>query len=419
MRIRSRIVWAALLAGVLALIGLNMGLPTLAQGGTPTPQPSPTGNGGNATWTINAMTFESKYPDGFEFTIEATSSAGRITAATALWRHSPISRARAAGQLDETGTKAVASWRREGQGVPQWVSVEYWWLLTDEAGNTYETDHKIEDYYDYTRGWSKAESEDIIVFWEEGVPDEIGAWVIQAMADQREFYRENWPRPLGYRPRAIIYNSYDTWREWAPGIGTVARGGPQGGVVTAGRTDSYWGATAQIYEAVRGPQYTAYVFVLHEVAHLYQYANGAGGRGDFWFIEGNASYFELLASERERVIRRVRGLAANGTLPSLQGGGPSARGAFALDAYDVGRCFFIWLTETYGQQAHRTLYTLIAQGRPWKDALQTVTQLNFVDMDTAFRTWLGASNPVAPTPIPEPTVFFLPSPTFEPTPVGK
>jgi hypothetical protein len=410
---------AVLALMIVASLALS-GLPTLAQGNTPTPAASPANNGGSATWEVKETRFTSNYPRGFTFDIEATSTGGKITTATVLWRHSPTSRSRQAGTVDEGGTKVQAVWDASPtNNVPQWVGVEYWWLLEDEAGNTYETQRQNVEYADYKRLWSKAESEDIIVYWEEGVSDDVGAYTIQAMADQKEFYGKNWPEPLGYKPRAIIYNNFETWAEWAPGAGTIARSGGQATFV-AGRTDSSWGATVQIFDARQGPEYTAYVFVLHEVAHLYQYANGTGGRGDTWFVEGNASYFELLDSGLQETFQRVRGKAINGTLPTLQGGGPSGRGAFALDSYDIGRLFFVWLNEIYGPEAHRTVVTLIGQqGRPWRDALEQVTRLNFIDMETQFRTWLGASNPIAPTPLPEPTIFFLPSPTFEPTPVGK
>lgn len=53
---------------------------------TLTPQSSPTGNGGAATWTLGEHTFASNYPFGMNFTLKATSSAGTIKGATALWK---------------------------------------------------------------------------------------------------------------------------------------------------------------------------------------------------------------------------------------------------------------------------------------------------------------------------------------------
>jgi hypothetical protein len=230
------------------------------------------------------------------------------------------------------------------------------------------------------------------------------------MEQRRPFYQQNWPLPLGYRPRAIIYASYRTWAEWAPGAGTQA----PGGMVVAGQTSEIWGATVQIYSPLfQDVQEVAFDTLPHEIGHLYQYANG-GTNGDRWFIEGDATYFEILSVSS--YLDHAKELAASGALPSLQGGGPSASGTYARDAYDIGYAFWVWLAETYGKDAHRNVWGQIDKGTPWKDALQSVTGKSFVEMETAFRTWLGATNAVAPTPMPTLPLIFPPTPTYEATP---
>ncbi|MFN7209192.1 MAG: hypothetical protein ACK4P1_02225, partial [Aggregatilineales bacterium] len=275
------------LAAFLALTLIVVSLPAAAQSSflsTATPPPSPTDNGGNAQWTIRNSTFESNFPKGFTFTLEATSTGGKIVSAAALWRHSPVSsRTRRLATIDESGTKMVAVWEKSpGDAVPQWAGVEYWWVLQDEAGNIYETPRQYAEYADNTRKWHRIESDDIIVFWQDGVPNEIGPLTIAAMERQRPFYELNWANPLGYKPRAIIYADFETWAEWSPGRGTVG-----GGLVVVGPTSQSWGATAQVYDPFIQPvDEVANDTVLHEVAHLYQYANG-GTSGLTWFIEGS------------------------------------------------------------------------------------------------------------------------------------
>ncbi len=404
---------AAVFAAMFVLGGIALAVPVNAQGNaTPTPQPTPNGNGGNATWTVNSMTFTSNYPKGFEIKVEAESSAGKITSGLGFWRHTAVgSRTRRPVVVAEDGKSAVARYVPAGGGFPQWVGIEYWFVLTDEAGNTYETPHAMAEYEDNTRNWTRMESDDIIIVWEEGVPDEIGPETIDAMQKARRFYQRHFPRPLGYKPRAIVFSSYRTWEETRPGVSTSA-----GGVRTVGSTDDVWGTTVQVYvPGFVDVRETAYGTIPHEVAHLYQTPNGINlSRQPFWFVEGHATFFEL--TPRDRMVSRVRGLAIQGTLPTLQGGGPSARGAFARDAYDIGYMFFEWLVQTHGDDALFRMHEVLVRGRPWQEALQTVTGMNFLDQEVAFRSWLGARNAVPPTLVPEPTLFFFPSPTYEPTP---
>ncbi len=405
----KREVFFSLVAVLLVAALVVVSFPAMAQSGflsTATPQPSPTNNGGSATWEILNSTFESNFPNGFTFTLEATSTGGKIVSAAAIWRHSPVSsRTRRIATIDESGTQMTAVWERApGDAVPQWAGVEYWWLLQDEAGNLYETPRQYAEYADNTRNWKRMESDDIIIFWQEGVPDSIGPMTIAAMERQRPFFEANWANPLGYKPRAIIYANFETWGEWSPGRGTVG-----GGIVVVGQTSQTWGATAQVYDPIIQPvEEVANDTVLHEVAHLYQYANG-GTAGLRWFIEGNATFFELTSGPR--IEQRVRRWAQAGTLPSLQEQGPGGR-----EAYDVGYMFWVWLTETYGANAHRRVWEFIRSGRTQRAALEAITNLGFVEMETAFRTWLGAINAEAPTPLPTLPFFLPPTPTYEPTP---
>ncbi len=410
---RIRALWFGFVIVALIFGAVSLNIPATAQGdaSTPTPQPSPTGNGGTATWAVKTMTFESNFPKGFSFAIEVTSTGGKLATATVYWRHSTAaSRTRRIGTIDASGSKATADWQpTASDAVPQWVSVEYWWVLTDAAGNSYETDHKFDDYADNGHKWSHAASQDIEIFWEQGVPDDIGTAALQAMAQRRPFYKQNWAEPLGYRPRAIIYANFDTWAEWAPGAGTSGSSGGRSTVV-AGQTSETWGATVQIYLPQYGVNDVAFNTIPHEVGHLYQSANG-GVVGDTWFFEGDATYFEINSGPDN--LAQAKQLAASGNLPSLQGGGPSGRGAFARDAYNIGYAFWVWVATTYGPDAHKNIWSLIDQGKPWKDALQTVTGKDFVSMETAFRTWLGAPNAEAPTPLPTLPLIFPPTPTSE------
>ncbi len=411
------ILWTSLIAAALAVLLIGMSLSAYAQGDvtpqTATPLPSPTNNGGGAQWKIQAMTFQSQYPKGFTFALNASSTGGKIVEASVFWLHNPVVAPHSTqGKIDPSG-KITAIWTATvGSSVPQWVGVYYWWTLKDAAGNTYQTPHKYDEYADKTRKWDRAESDDIVVFWQDELPKDLGQTVLDAVRKNRAIYYRNWGKLLNYRPRVIVYADDKAIVEWNPGFDVVA-----GNVRVFGTTSLSWGGTMQLFRKGDDPQalvsdteLLAYGTVLHEIDHLYQYANGFSPN-ECWFIEGDATFFEI--QELYDSLARVQDMAANGELPTLQNGGPSCRGANALDAYDIGYSFFKWLEATYGPDAHLKLWTLVGSGKPLRQALQTVTGLDFVQMETKFRSWLGMANPEPPTAMPTLSFTFPPTPTHE------
>jgi hypothetical protein len=396
------------LAIMLALTGMPIP-PVTAQEAT-TPQATPTVNGGDAVWTIGEVTFASDYPNGGTFTIQAESTGGAIKTATVFFRHNPSNRQRALGEFDSDNNRWVA--RGVPADTPQWVAIDYWWSLTDAAGNNYVTDIVNDVYSDTRREWNFAESEDIIVYWEMQLPPNMGDAIIEAMADRRQFYQDNWGQLLPYRPRAIIFDGEDDMviNEWRRGA-TIRRPGVGGGAATilGGFTTRAYGAFIGIYRQSReDPVEFAAETVLHEVGHLYQYENG-GFDAQFWFQEGNAEFMVSMERSRRNYLRRAQSLAARGDLPPLAELG-------GREAYDVGFAFFVWFTEKYGPDSHLKLMQLVGQGMGTRRALERFTGVSFFEIETEFRTWLGAPDPLPPTPLPEPTIAFaFPSPTFAPT----
>src|SRR5262249_13720097 len=151
--------------------------------------------------------------------------------------------------------------------------------------------------------------------------------------------------------------------------------------------------------------------ILHEIDHLYQAFNGGVYNSECWFFEGDATYFEI--AEDYDYLARVQDMAASGELPTLQDGGPSCRGQDARDAYDIGYAYYKWLEETFGADAHRKLWDLVAKGKTVHQAIEALTGETFVEAETDFRAWLGMADPVPPTIAPTQAFQFPPTPTYE------
>ena len=222
-RVVSWSVTAALLLLFLALNGSRVqSLPALVATNSrwATPLPSPVNNGGKATWSVTQTALISNYPQGFDFTIVAKSSAGKITKAVVSWRHSTRSPSLVLATAKGTD-QFIAHWKPlVGQNIPQWVGIDYWWTLTDDKGNTFETPHAYTEYADTTRKWNRLVAEDAVIHWEASLPADLGQQIAAALKQQRALYLQGWGKLLDYKPHVIIYASHQPWQEWDPEIDT-------------------------------------------------------------------------------------------------------------------------------------------------------------------------------------------------------
>ncbi len=369
-----------------------------------------------AEWIVESQAFESRYPNGFVFTLRASSSGGAIVSARVEWIHrpnirpnQPITVRRADGEIDPATGDIVAVWTpTQSTAVPPWVGVYYRWLLRDEAGNEYETDQFFAEYADEGNEWDRHESDDVLVF-STGLPDDMGELVVEAMAFQRQKYLDGWGQALPYRPRVILFGDFDTWLEWQVGHQDTTGLG----LVRVGVTSDEWGGTVQVLYGT--PEELAYGTVLHEIEHLYQ-REFLAGRISFtpgWFIEGDASFYQADDEIHPVATGYVQRLVQGGKLPVLlQGSGPTTVGENALHGYYMGYKFFEWLDMQWGIDIHREIMNLLAQDVPFTDALEAATGVTVLELESEWRMWLGAPG-IVPTLVPTWTIpSFLPTPTL-------
>jgi hypothetical protein len=354
---------------------------------------------GSATWTLEQTTFKSLYPTGFQFEALAFSSAGDIVDASVIWSHTPERLKRREASIDPLTGHISLRWFVE-DSLPPWIAVNYYWSFLDSEGNRFRTDWILgEEYVDESDSWERFENEEVIVFIQRGLPTETAQLALQAMEDQNPTFNQAWGGILSYKPRVILFSDRDDFGRWRSGFG--------GGAVV-GQTSDDWGATVQV---IVGDDITnlTYGTVLHEIGHLYQFefAPDAFPPGS-WFTEGNASFFEL--SQEYDFEERIRNFAEVEDLPALLEGpgpnafasGPDGRGRLG---YDVGYTFFRWLTVNYGLDAHRELIEGLAAGEDRNVVLQRITGLTAQEMETEWRTWLGAFGPI-PTFYASPTIEY-------------
>jgi len=384
------------LVAVLSLALLNQVTPQAsARGVEPQVLAAPAAQN-SATWTITDDVFTSKYPHGFKFSIQASSSGGAIERVRVIWNKATLRATETRqvyaidAELDE-GTY-LASWEPDAtQMLPPWSLLAYHWEFRDAAGNVYETEPVQVEYADNTQPWQRSESDDAIVFTLD-LQDGVRQDVLDALAQQRDKYLAVWGAPLPYRPRIVLFGDLDAWNAWR----TV----PQyGSGVVVGQTFDQWGVIAQVAYPTPNSDTLyelAYATVPHETEHLYQGEFLSGrNRNDVpgWFIEGDATFFQI--AQYEDPLGYIRGRAADDTLPRLltdnPADAPRTDGDNWMDGYYGGYTFFLWLEETTGGlTAEAQAMKLLAQDAPFMSTLEQVTGMTTDQIERAWRVWLGA-----------------------------
>ncbi len=391
-----------------------------------------------ADFTVGDTTLTSHYPRGMTFTLEASSSAGEVTRATLFYELRTGLRERENGTFDpEAGVWVAEPYRVRG-GMPPWVDFNYWWVLTDSAGNTFETEKQYGIYEDNTREWWSIDTDDITLYWFGEMPD-LGDPVAEAMVEMREHFTRGWGRTLSYKPLAILFPPGDIWNEYV-----------EGGVNpnAAGFTQPSEGFTVQRIPTLRDPVAHASLrdtcggywygnrentpeewrlqdmihTIVHETVHLYQ-ADFRMSGPQFW-TEGQADYFASLSGWRNRdsESRMIAYGAAGYDLPTLQGGQMGGGSTNAADGcraigYAVGETFIRFIVTNYGGlETHRAILQALP-GNGVEGGIAQALGKPFVDVENEYRTYLGLP-PVAI--LPTPTPFTLPTaPAFVvPTPPG-
>lgn len=374
--------------------------------------------GGEADWSVTDVVFTSNYPDGFTFTGKASSSAGELSSVSIFFSHNPLWKedTRMRGEVDATtGEMTVVVEGLDADDIPPWVPVNFQWRISDTAGTVYWSEWYLgNEYTDNTSRWERFESDDVLIFIQEGFPQEAVDLSFAAMAEERPLYEAAFGRLLSYKPRMILFANEESFRAWR-GFEYAS------GTISVGVTNQAWGAFAQ-YMYSDDMYDLAYSTVVHEIAHLYQY-DLYERRAPGWWIEGNATYFEQYQSYDYEA--RVRNLVKMNALPRLFDGtgGPMTTGAGADSrgrlGYDVGYTFNKWLIDTYGMEAHLAIITKLGEPEnlpvyQWDDffdeTLEAVLGKPVLELEGEWRAWLGASASV-PTLIPTPT-FAIP---FQPT----
>jgi hypothetical protein len=364
-------------------------------------------------FSIQNLSYISRYPAGLEFKLTILPPDGEeIAAVTLLYEFAGGAR----GRIQAQPTAVENEWIGvpfDTHGLPPWQVMDVNFRISTISGLSVETTPVMVEYYDPTRPWWRAESQDAIVYWFD-FPRELGDEVMKAIAAVRGKYEAGFGGLLSYRPRVIIFPPGDAIGEYQAGgqnnprTTGSANNTTQSAVLRVRgleiediRKDCIWNEPRDLNWQMR---FAASV-TTHEIAHLYQY-EFFNATGPAWWIEGQATFFELDSGPFDA---RMRHLATYEDLSTLQGQGPSGMvGTPASDGcthlgYEMGTSFINWLVNSYGgYDTHRQIVELMARNISLDAALEQVTGISFIELEKQWRAYLGLN--------PEPVI--IPTPTF-------
>ncbi len=360
------------------LFGLALAMPLLLPA---------TGASGQEAIRVTDQAVDYNFRDHLTFRLAAESEAD-IAAVDLYYRivgRPATSRNAAELTSGAAGSPALAEFKldqtKPENYFPPGTELEYWWKITDTAGNELKTDRQTLLYLDNRYDWQTLENERLAIYWYEG-GDSFGQAIFDRANEALDTLATDVGIALEDPIRIFIYASH---RDLLGAISTSSQewtGGqafPDYGVVVIGVAPSQlnWGLGA----------------TTHEMSHLVIHQATDNPYGDLprWLDEGIAVYNE----NQEQLDEDFRGVFEDAvknndlmTLRTLSSPFPSDPMQANL-AYGQSGAVVKFIIDTYGTEAMAHLLEIFAEGAIYDQALQEALGVDTDGLDNAFRASLG------------------------------
>lgn len=365
------------------------------------------------TISVTVTTVDPQYPTGIVFrtTVEADAGDVEVVRLNARFvRDNGGDRVQAT--YDETTDQWVAHLWPTGSRIPAWFPMYVSWIVTDSNGTFWESSEHFIEYADESREWYWAALSEVDLYWSGDLgiaPEDFAQEVALALAqtDQRRY--EVFGGPLDYRPRAIVFGSYEMFAEmYPPGSSPLGVNGftigEQGIVVQwagpypAGLQesfDAYIGPNCTFYPRTGDADYLIYDVIPHEIGHVYQFEyDQFSTQFSNWWIEGQAVWLQTWPDPSDERLRAYAAVDPN-FLPLIQN--PSiSREIQGSDGcprlvYAIGHSFVNWLYANYGgtELAHQISRNIADENMSVYEAIAAATGVDFLTLENGWRAYIG------------------------------
>jgi hypothetical protein len=327
---------------------------------------------------------ETAFRDYITFNINVESDSP-ITEARLLYRVAgQIATARGNAEIEpDTQLEASFTIDQERDYLPPGTELEYWWKITDEAGNEFKTEPQPLLYMDDRHDWQMLSSDRLALYWYRG--DRAFG---EALFDQANKTLDQLETEAGVKVKVpvkiFIYGSFSDLRD-AIAVGAQEWTGGQAftdqGVVVIGVSpnDLTYGLAA----------------TPHELTHLVIHQATDNPYGDIprWLDEGLAVY---MSGELDAGWRGYRAQVASSaqsdelmTLQTLSSSFP-ANSELAGQAYAQSGTVVEFIIQHYGEDAMAKLLDIFSQGALYDDALEQALDVDTWELDNAWRESIDA-----------------------------
>lgn len=327
---------------------------------------------------------ETAFRDHITFNINLESES-KITEVRLLYRVAG-QLATARGDADfEPGTRVEASFTidQKRDYLPPGTELEYWWTITNEAGDSLKTEPQHLLYMDERHDWQTLSSDRLTLYWYKG--DRAFG---EALFDQANKTLDQIENEAGVKVevpvKIFIYGSFADLHD-AIAVGSQEWTGGQAftdqGVVVIGVSPDDLD-----YGLIATP---------HELTHLVIHQATDNPFGDIprWLDEGLAVY---MSGELDAPWRDYRDIVARsarqGKLMTLQ----TLSSSFPADSEQAGLAYaesgvvVEFIIKHYGQKAMAHLLEIFSQGTLYDDALEQALGVDTWGLDNAWRQSIGA-----------------------------
>lgn len=350
---------------------------------------------------VTKSTHEADFPLKIVFRLEATSSSP-INQVTLRYRIvGDVASNKVPIDDLSPGTSVTAEWTWDMRKAyyPPGIEVEYWWVISNEAGSELKSEHTTFVYEDSRYTWSHRSQDKLHLYWYRG-GDEFGQELFDKMVSAATMLQQDVGVAALEPIKIYVYGSYDDLhgaleqqaKEWTGGVSFSKRGLILIGISPSNKE---WGKRA----------------IAHELSHaiVHQATDNPLGGLPTWLDEGLAMYAEGPMESRHRrvlddAIRRNQLISLRALVSSFPADPDQAHLSYAesLSA-------FTFMLDHYGKDKVSQLLKVFKRGVHYDDALVEVLGVDTEGLEAQWHRSLGL--PVDATPVPGTTPVV---PTYTP-----